>query len=333
MIGLIPYIRDLNNCSLYKVQREGICEQILEFVLTTPHTRAICNDPFVLGTKYTHHMRIAATSAFKALLQTGVFKGDEKSTHVLTILRGGLNFELREALSDAFQWSAHGAWFISAQRRLIEDSKGEWEIVEDSYCKMYPADLVDVVFGDVVATGTSLRHGLQKLREQLSVAKRCRSVTFFTIGSPISGEILADWRSSVEEALGYSVECSIIYYEGMFAVAEEDTPIRIKIAGTDLLRRNSAMAPEFIESQYENPAFPLERCTIYDAGSRAFSIPEYLEDVSEYWHSVASMAAAGCAFADLIKERAPEIDLERFGKVDLAELANFQLEKCRALLR
>jgi hypothetical protein len=277
-------------------------------------------------------MKLAASCTFEALGRAGVFKGSERSTHVLTILRGGLNFELREALGDAFKWDSHGAWFISAQRRLIEDSKGEWEIVEDSYSKMYRAGLVDVVFGDVVATGTSLRHGLQKVREQLADLTRCSSITFFTIGAPVTGEILVEWRQAVQDELGYLVDCTVIYYEGLFNVAQEETPMSIKIPGTDLLRRGSVMAPEFIDSQYSNPAFPLERCAIYDAGSRAFSIPEYIEDLSEYWHLVANMAAKGATFVDCLRERAPEISPERFGEVNLKALAENQLLRCRQII-
>jgi hypothetical protein len=236
-----------------------------------------------------------------------------------------LNFQLREALAQAFCWNAHGSWFISAQRQLVSNGNGEWEIVEDSYNKMFEHAEVDVVFGDVVATGTSLQHGLDKLRERLSDSMRCRSVTFFTIGSSITGEKIERWRAEVAQALGQQVECCVVYYEGIFGVAQPMTPIRIKIDGTDLLRRDGAIAPEFLASQYENPAFPIERCTIYDAGSRAFCVPEYLADVEEYWHQVLALAAEGVTFSELVRERCPEIDPARFGSVDLETLARAQL--------
>jgi len=72
--------------------------------------------------------------------------------------------------------------------------------------------------------------------------------------------------------------------EGCFDVPTPESRLTIRFTGTDLLRGGeSVIAPDFLESQYENPAYPIERCTIYDAGSRAFWVREYAEDVRSYW--------------------------------------------------
>jgi hypothetical protein len=197
---------------------------------------------------------------------------------------------------------------------------------------MYPQGDVDVVFGDVVATGTSLRHGLEKLLAARRDDVRYRSVTFFTIGGAIAGDIMCRWRRAVELAQGAPVACTVVYFEGIFGVAGPGTPIRIKLEGTDLLRRDGILAPEFDQSQYDNPLYPLERCTIYDAGSRAFNIPEYLEDVIDYWQHVAALAADGVTFQDLVRERYPSVDSSRFMSVHLPQLAQAQIAACRALL-
>lgn len=110
-------------------------------------------------------------------------------------------------------------------------------------------------------------------------------------------------------------------------MADESTPVRIKLTGTDLLRRDCYLAPEFAESQYENPAFPLERCTIYDAGSRSFRVEEYLEDVAHYWSEVGLLAENGVTYRDLLSERTPELDPARFNAVDLGALVRKQLGK------
>ena len=68
------------------------------------------------------------------------------------------------------------------------------------------------------------------------------------------------------------------------------------------------MAPEFIESQYEDPSYPLERCTIYDAGSRAFWVREYANDVLNYWKQVLDLAASGISFLEYLEQRFPELD-------------------------
>jgi len=327
MTTLQPLPQSTNDCRLYSVLRGAPLGETLEFVASTAETRAICNDPFVLGMNYTDRLRAASAKVLTQLSAAKVFKGSEQSTQVLTILRGGLNFQLREALGDAFGWSAHSSWFISAQRRLQSETSTDWEIVEDSYVKMHNQPEVDVVFGDVVATGTSLRHGLEKIRSSLSDKMRCRSVTFFTIGAAVSGDCVEHWRKEVQKELGQEVACSVVYFEGVFGVAHAGTPVSIKLDGTDLLRRDGWMAPEFIASQYENPAFPLERCTIYDAGSRAFHVPEYLEDVRDYWELVSKQADQGVTFSQLITERCPEIDPARFGSVELRVVVEKQLKR------
>jgi hypothetical protein len=215
----------------------------------------------------------------------------------------------------------------------VSEASTEWEIVEDSYVKLHQHPEFDVVFGDVVATGTSLRHGLEKIRGLLSTKMRCRSLTFFTIGGPITGECIEAWKREVAENLGQDVACSVIYFEGVFGVAHPQTPVRIKLDGTDLLRRDGAMAPQFIASQYENPAYPLERCTIYDAGSRAFHVPEYLADVREYWELVAEQAASGVTFSELVTERCPEVEPSRFGQIDLRDVARTQVERLSTMMR
>lgn len=318
-------------CVAYRASRPLPLEGVIEIVVSTPESRAICNDPFVRGVDYTRKLACASSRALTALRGAHLFGGTEQTTSVLTILRGGLNFGLREALADAFGWNNHSTWYISAQRQLTDPKSGAWEIVEDSYTKMAVSGEMDVVFGDVVATGTSLKHAFMKLTEGLTRSSRYRSITFFTVGGGASGEIVAEWRRLIESRQGSPLRAVVVYFEGIFGVAGPATPLTIKLDGTDLLRRDGTLAPEFVTSQYTNPLYPLERCTIYDAGSRAFHVPEYLEDVVDYWRQVAALAANGTTFNDLLAERCPEVDPERFRTVDLGTIARAHLAKLTAV--
>ena len=227
----------------------------------------------------------------------------------------------RDALAAAYNWNAHTTSFISAQRARDERDTDAWHITENAYRKVYLPPRASFVIGDVVATGTSLRYGLQELvlaaREQKIDV---RSILFFTYGGPQSENILSEIDARCRELFPGYEKTTLIYLEGRFAVAASDTPLHVRLTGTDLLRLGSLMAPEFIESQYENPAYPLERCIIYDAGSRAFWLYEYVEDVIGYWKQNLQFAEQGMTFTELLRERFPQIDPARFGDVDLKQL-------------
>ena len=87
----------------------------------------------------------------------------ESSGVVVNILRGGLNYGLRHALHDAFGWNRHTTCFISAQRARDNADPEEWHITENAYRKVYLPRPASLFIGDVVATGTSLRYGLNEL--------------------------------------------------------------------------------------------------------------------------------------------------------------------------
>lgn len=298
------------------------------FVASTPETRTICNDPFLYGVRYTRALQNACMEVLRSLTESKHLALIENESTVLNILRGGLNFGLRDALADAFRWNNHTAAFITAQRARREPEPDKWYITESSYRKVYLPKRSAIIFGDVVATGTSLEFALKSL---LEIAENSGSevskLVFFTIGGPRSEEVLAIADEICRQKFPNYEGAVVVYFEGRFAVAENNTPITIKISGTDLLRRDSALAPEFVASQYDDPAYPLERCTIYDAGSRSFWIPEYLEDVHDYWTQVEKLASSGVEFESLVHERCPELDTTKFPAVDLAELCKRQLSK------
>jgi len=296
---------------------------VSSFVVTTPQTRRICNDPRCLGLDYTHALCEACASVLKAMgSELGLV---ERETAVVNILRGGLNYGLREALGMAYGWNVHATCFLSAQR--AKDSDGDdWHITENSYRKLrFPKD-ASLVIGDVVATGTSLVYALDEL---INVARKSgtnlKRIVFFTFGGLKALEILKAVDGRCRQTFPDYAGTFLFYLEGVFTVPDRTTPLSIKLPGTDLLRFGATMAPEFIASQYDDAAYPIERCVIYDAGSRAFAPDEYAEDVLGYWQQTKALAQSGVAYAQLLAERFPGLDSARFGTVDLAELTSRQI--------
>ncbi|MBR0460154.1 MAG: hypothetical protein IJJ26_13030 [Victivallales bacterium] len=292
------------------------------FIASTPQTRAICNDTTVLGTDYTDRLRTACRNIFQAR----DFSLQEDSTVVVNILRGGLNFGLREALSEAYGWKKHTTCFISAQRARNTSDPEEWHITENAYRKLYFPREASFVIGDVVATGTSLQYALSEL---LNTAERqktaLKNIVFFTFGGPAATDILSRIDQECRIRFPGYTHTTVIFFEGCFQVPDLTSTLAIRLTGTDLLRLGAIMAPDFIESQYDDPAFPIERCAIYDAGSRAFWVCEYAEDVRNYWKQVLDLAEQGMDYDTYLHQRFPELDASRFHSPSLREIAIRQI--------
>ncbi|MCB9482062.1 MAG: hypothetical protein H6680_09625 [Desulfobacteraceae bacterium] len=319
-----------NECGLYKMED---VKDIDCFIATTPETREIANNPLVMGVDYTMRLEKACRSILKNLYSNGFLCLEENETIIFNILRGGLNFGLREALYHAFGWNRHGCSFISAQRARKDDDPEKWHIIENEYAKVYMPKKASIVIGDVVATGTSLEHAVKALvKEAVNQKSHLRSILFFTFGGTRALEILKETDSLCRKTFPGYEKTTLVYHEGCFTVPDENTPLSIKETGTDLVCLDALMAKEFVESKYENPAYPLQRCAVYDAGSRAFWTPEYIRDVFGYWSEMKKKAENGTTFEDVLKERFPLADNKRFNCVDLRHLCEKQMSELAALI-
>jgi hypothetical protein len=168
------------------------------------------------------------------------------------------------------------------------------------------------------------------IKEAVRQKTELSSILFFTIGGPMSEKRLIEADAACRRHFPRYEGTQVCYIEGRFFVPTNESKVTIKITGTDLMRCNALLAPEFIESNFAAPSYPLERCTIYDAGSRAFQVTEYLEDVFDYWTKVLALAER-MTFAELMAERFPEIDVRRFGSVSLLQTAKNQLQKLSSI--
>lgn len=329
---MLQAIQANSQCALYQIQ-DNSTTSVKRLILSTPETRAICNDPFVMGIDYTRKLQEACRKTLCNLQQEQIIALEEKETIVFNILRGGLNFGLREAISDAFSWNRVGTSFISAQRaRVCKDSE-DWHIIESDYKKVYMPKVAQIVVGDVVATGTSLHHGLKALIEQAEESNtHLKSILFFTIGGPKTEEILESIDALCRKHFKEYIGTTLCYIEGRFQVPDIDTPLSVKLTGTDLLRRDALMSPDFIASQQEKASYPIERCVIYDAGSRAFWLPEYISDVIGYWKENKRLAEKGMSYQTLLSERFPSVQIPDSENIDLYEISEAMITELEKLL-
>lgn len=300
MPSLQPLVQE-KEIALYRMSGT---HPVVRYVTSTPESRRIANDPFFYGVAYTDALETAVARTLQHLWNEKE-RPSEPSTVVLNILRGGLNYGIRNALHTAFGWNKHSSAFISSQR--ARDQKGGWYITENRYQKVNLPNHAHVIFGDVVATGVSLEHALLRMVEIAQEQHRViDAMTFFTIGSQRAEEIMERVDTTCREQFPEYHGSRVVYFEGVFGVPSEESTLHIALSGTDLLRSPAILAPEFVSSQSEAMSYAIERCTIYDAGSRAFHSEEYLEDVHDYWQQVADLATSGMTYTAYLRERFPE---------------------------
>lgn len=318
-------------CAVYEIAGKQ-STRVDRLVVSTPETRRICNDSLVLGLEYTRLLECACKKVIQCLQDQSKINLVEKETIVFNILRGGLNFGLREALGNAFDWNMHGSSFISAQRARASKNSEDWHIIESGYKKVYTPEHAQIVIGDIVATGTSLRHGLKALIDEVqSQGSALKSILFFTIGAPMTENILEEVDALCRKKFPAYEKTTLCYIEGRFSVPSPDTDLTIKVTGTDLVKKDALISPELLTSQYESPSYAIERCVIYDAGSRAFWLPEYVSDVRHYWEQTLALAEQGMSYVDLLQERMPTVDPSLFQEVSLKEVCLSQLERINLL--
>lgn len=329
MQTLIPLkVANPNELELLKIEGE-YDGPIRRFVFSTAETATIVNDPKVMGMDYTEKLEAGIMHLLQGFLPHQFDKIDESAANVLVFLRGGLNFGLRNALHRAYGWNSHRTSYMSSQR--AKDEQGRWYIKEDGYRKLTVSKGSVVFCGDVVATGVTLEHGLRAFTEALEKeGKSMRYFVFFTFGCHKAEKILNDfhaiWKSKFPDFEGID----LFYVEGKFHLADSKTPVTIKLQGTDLLRRDSLLAPRFIAAQEQSLLYPCERCTIYDAGSRAFDTEEYEQDVHEYWGQVLELAQKGMTAEQYLAQRFPEASLKLLDmakKADLEKLCEEQMAR------
>lgn len=279
---------------------------VQRWVVSTPQSIDVCNRPEVCGVDFSRNLREAMAAALSTAPFVPLLRS-VPSTHlcIMNFLRGGLNFDLRNALFDSLGSNLHATCFMSSQRSRKE---GRWVVKEDMYRKMQIPRGAIMLVGDVVATGVTVDNGFDVIVQHLDTTDTpIAGIVFFTIGCHKIEKVLEKVHVRLAERFPTYKETHVVYLEAKLRLVDSSTHLMIAIQGTDLIKRHALLSPEFEASQYSSLAAPLERCAIYDAGSRAFDVAEYFADVTRYWEQVRQLARRGYTLAEALKERWPEV--------------------------
>ncbi len=107
-----------------------------------------------------------------------------------------------------------------------------------------------------------------------------------TVGTSRALRTLSTYSPSAASAKGWAglKGVTIVFLGQVFSLYEGSSLLAFNhLPHTDFFRRDSPSAPEFESKGLVNPVCHLERCAIYDGGSRAFEPHTYLNNVRKYW--------------------------------------------------
>ena len=281
--------------AVYSITEEATGNQDKSFkryVVSTRNTRDLMNYPEVINCDFTNLMQNGITDALKGInILDRLSCISSKSVNVCHILRGGLNFKVRDALKKAFGYKWHSSSYISSQRVLKE---GKFEVSEDQYRKFIIPDKATLYTADIVASGVSINHALEFIHSYLKkMNHRLKNMVFITIGCIEAEKVLKKWHEIFKKDNPEYENTYMIYLEGRFALADRDTPLRNVLYDTDLLKSykiGALLSPEYEHSQFERTIIGIEGCAIYDGGKKGFEPVNHIKDIMEFWEKQLKVA-------------------------------------------
>lgn len=360
--------------ALYSIETpDRTFPNVRRLLMTTPQTRAICNEPLISGQQYKDLLTSAILSVLKDTpVNQEILDADPHGLIVLYILSGGLTFDIQAPL---YELGLNCTISMQSEQRLRKPD-GRWEIYKNSYAKRHiPKYIKNITLfaGDVCASGKSLCYGLgfqiaqflgDDLKEEIlgelyrptdgtlnpndritrlfdnacdpanpdrekvlsTLLERLEEVKqhepglfqnklpfsdlyFFTIGGHRAEIVLINYEEILRILFPDSFQrITVIYFEDRFDCIHKKNDAFNKSMtihfGTDLLKRkNHLPAPEYERSVFQHAGNLINRCSIYDCGSRRFDWQFHYADLLCYFAECARLGKSNYPAMELITEK------------------------------
>jgi|GEM_PF-3940772 len=264
-------------------------EGMKTLIASTPQVSQLLNSPEVCGINF---QKLLSAALYNIL--NHLYKMDHsqlakimKSSpiDVLYILRGGLNFDLHRNVAEV-TLTLPEVTFLSSQR--VASGNG-FEIGESTYRKWSIQDEALLCIGDICATATTLKNVIEEaIIRYGNERKKPSGLLIFTIGTPYVREMLIAYRQRLKDAWSPNFQgITVIYLEEIFSLYKgEPLLYNTHLPFTDFFRKDFPSSIEFEDVSLSKPVCFLERCAIYDGGSRSFEPSVYLSHLYNYWASL-----------------------------------------------
>lgn len=254
-------------------------------IASTPQTIKIMNEPELCGLPFQDTLSYALYEVIRYLHEANEAVGQamrDNPLDVLYILRGGLNFDLHRSLTKTTLKMPEVS-FVSSQRI---GTNGAFTIGESSYEKWSIQSNSLLCVGDICATGTTLINSLDRLFARYDIEeKKPKWLLIITVGTFESLARLRNYCAKLLDAQSPYLEgLTVVFLEQLFSLYRGgDQLAPSHLSYTDFFRQNPYVAIEFEIASLNSYLCFLERCAIYDGGSRAFEPNIYLHNLKNYW--------------------------------------------------
>ncbi|MER7168338.1 hypothetical protein ABT336_20015 [Micromonospora sp. NPDC000207] len=241
---------------------------------------------------------------------------------VLTILRGGLNFDLPGVVEQVTGRPCRVS-FLSSRRAI---RAGDAVVTSDEYRRIDLAGSSVLFIGDITATGRTVTNALTVLADVVGPEALPPRIVLVTIGTMRAVERIDQFVRRLGQANRSVPEVTVIALEGLFGIYEQTYGLALHLDQTDFVRRGGLITPEFTTASRLDPVSGLERCVIYDGGLRGFSPGEHLGELREYWTRLVAAFSARPALVDLHRRVKTDQEGDMASRLDRSEL----LDRCYA---
>lgn len=296
---------------------DGDNSDVNYFVASHPKTRGILTDANVYGGEFITGLREATKYVLGHFPNYEEFKTFNNSIAVHITLRGGMNWDVAAALHEVFGINATRS-MSSCQREQLDT--GKYKATKTSYDRTNIPDQAFLIFLDIIATTTTSRKILGRVIDNTRKdGGSINRLLILTVGADRTEEMAEDMHKRMVKVFPGYRGTDLVYHEGIFTLADEQTPIRVKKEGTDFLKTGALLTPEYEAELYGADSFEFARnvlspCAIGDGFSRGYGLEEYFQEQLEFWEKEMALADQGVTLIGEMKARWPE---EGYGDMDI----------------
>jgi len=268
-------------CTIYRLQAQNLHNRY--YAISSEGTQRLMAFPEVVGFDSYKSMVPATTAGLNYLKKQGL-TGDSS---ILTILRGGLNYPLEECChASGLQVSTMN--FLSCERIIVDHVITGLDI---KYEKLRIQKDMQLMIGDIVASGDTLKVCFKYLIDKFKAnGGSIRRIIFFTVGGTRAFDMMESLYDQMHQAWPQFEGFDCFFYEGIFTVYTDKGCTGVNIPMIDFGWKGGAITPEFRSFIMKQSDALFEKCIIYDGGARRYEITEHIEEVKEYWSSLAAVA-------------------------------------------